>query len=159
MNFRVGFGFDVHELREGLDFYLGGIKIDHKKGSYAHSDGDVLIHAICDALLGAANLGDIGKHFPDTDPKYKGIDSKMLLRKVISLIDQQGFDIVNIDSTVCLQKPKIRLLIDRMQEVLSDCMKINTDLISIKATTNEKLGFIGREEGVAAYATVLINKK
>ncbi len=159
MNYRVGFGFDVHELREGLDFYLGGIKIDHKKGSYAHSDGDVLIHAICDALLGAANLGDIGKHFPDTDPKYKDIDSKMLLRKVISLIDQQGFDIVNIDSTVCLQKPKIRLLIDRMQEVLSDCMKINTDLISIKATTNEKLGFIGREEGVAAYATVLINKK
>jgi len=158
MNFRVGFGFDVHQLKEGLDFWLGGIIIPHTKGGLGHSDADVLVHTICDALLGAANLGDIGKHFPDTDPKYKGIDSKILLSSVMKLIREKGYELGNVDSTICLQKPKIGSYIPEMQKVLASCMKVDVDLISIKATTTEKLSFVGREEGISAYATVLINK-
>jgi len=158
MKIKVGFGFDVHQLKDGLDFWLGGIKVPHTKGGLGHSDADVLIHAICDALLGASNLGDIGKHFPDTSEEYKGIDSKILLREIVRLIDEKGFSISNIDSTVCLQSPKIGKYIPEMQKVLSDCMNINIEDISIKATTTEKLSFVGREEGVSAYATVLIQK-
>ena len=158
MNFRVGFGFDVHRLKDGLDFWLGGIKVPHTKGGFGHSDADVLIHSICDALLGAANLGDIGKHFPDTDPKYKGIDSKILLKEVMVLIRAKGYELVNIDSTICLQTPKIGSYIPEMQKVLANSMGVDIDLVSIKATTTETLGFVGREEGVSAYATVLINK-
>jgi len=158
MKIRVGFGFDVHQLKEGLNFCLGGIIIPHSKGSHGHSDADVLIHTICDALLGAANMGDIGKHFPDTSPEYKGIDSKILLKEVVNLINQKEYTISNIDSTICLQKPKIGKYIPEMKRVLSDCMKIDIEDISIKATTTEKLGFVGREEGVSAYATVLIHK-
>ena len=158
MNFRIGFGFDVHQLKEGLDFWLGGIIIPHTKGGLGHSDADVLIHSICDALLGAANLGDIGKHFPDTNPRYKGIDSKILLKEVMILIRKKGYEIGNIDSTICLQTPKIGLYIPEMQKVIAACMRVETDLVSIKATTTEKLSFVGREEGVSAYATALINK-
>jgi len=158
MNFRVGFGFDVHKLQDGLDFWLGGIKVPHTKGGLGHSDADVLIHSICDALLGAANLGDIGKHFPDTDSQYKGIDSKNLLKEVMVLIRAKGYEIGNIDSTICLQTPKIGKHIPEMRKVLADCMGVDSDLVSIKATTTETLGFVGREEGVSAYATVLINK-
>ena len=158
MKIRVGFGFDVHQLKEGLNFCLGGIIIPHSKGSLGHSDADVLIHTICDALLGAANMGDIGKHFPDTSLDYKGIDSKILLKEVVNLINQKEYIISNIDSTICLQKPKIGKYIPEMKRVLSDCMKIDVEDISIKATTTEKLGFVGREEGVSAYATVLIHK-
>ncbi len=158
MNFRIGFGFDVHQLKEGLDFWLGGIIIPHIKGGFGHSDADVLIHAICDALLGAANLGDIGKHFPDTAAEYKGIDSKILLKKVMVLIRNNGYEIGNIDSTICLQNPKIGPHIQEMKKVLAICMNIDVDQVSIKATTTEKLSFVGREEGVSAYATVLIKK-
>ena len=158
MKIKVGFGFDVHQLKEGLDFWLGGIVIPHTKGGLGHSDADVLIHTICDALLGAANLGDIGKHFPDTSEKYKGIDSKILLKDVVKLISEKGFSIGNIDSTICLQKPKIAPYIPEMQKVLANCMGIDTEDISIKATTTEKLSFVGREEGVSAYAIVLVNK-
>ncbi|MBC8265678.1 MAG: 2-C-methyl-D-erythritol 2,4-cyclodiphosphate synthase [Flavobacteriales bacterium] len=158
MNFRIGFGFDVHQLQEGLDFWLGGILVPHNKGALGHSDADVLIHTICDALLGAANLGDIGKHFPDTAAEYKGIDSKILLKEVMVLIREKGYEIGNIDSTICLQTPKIGPYIPEMQKVLAGCMGVDTDLVSIKATTTEKLSFVGREEGVSAYATVLIQK-
>ena len=158
MSFRVGFGFDVHQLKEGLDFWLGGIIVPHTKGGLGHSDADVLIHTICDALLGAANLGDIGKHFPDTSDKYKGIDSKILLKEVMLLVREKGYEIGNIDSTICLQTPKIGLYIPEMQKVLASCMGVDVDLVSIKATTTEKLSFVGREEGVSAYATVLIQK-
>ena len=155
---RVGFGFDVHRLQGGLDFWLGGIIIPHDKGGLGHSDADVLIHAICDALLGAANLGDIGQHFPDTDLKYKGVDSKILLSAVMHLIREKGYELGNIDSTICLQQPKIEPHIHEMQKVLASCMGVNQDLISIKATTTEKLSFVGREEGVSAYATILLIK-
>ncbi len=155
---RIGFGFDVHQLVDNIPFTLGGIVIPHSKGSVGHSDADVLIHAICDALLGAANLGDIGLHFPDTDPSLKGVDSKILLQKTMILIRNKGYSIINIDTTICLQKPKIRPFIPQMCEVLSLVMDISPDYLSIKATTSEKLGFTGREEGVAAYATVLIQK-
>ena len=158
MSFRVGFGFDVHQLKVGLDFWLGGIIIPHTKGGLGHSDADVLIHTICDALLGAANLGDIGKHFPDTKAEYKGIDSKILLKEVMVLIREKGYEIGNIDSTICLQTPKIGHYIPEMQKVLATCMNIDVDQVSIKATTTEKLSFVGREEGVSAYATVLITK-
>ena len=158
MKMRVGFGFDVHQLKEGLEFWLGGIVVPHSKGGLGHSDADVLIHSICDALLGAANMGDIGKHFPDTDLEYKGIDSKILLKKVVKLISEKGYSINNIDSTICLQKPKIGSHIPEMQQVLASCMNIDIEDISIKATTTEKLSFVGREEGVSAYATVLIFK-
>ena len=158
MSFRVGFGFDVHQLIVGLDFWIGGIIIPHTKGGLGHSDADVLIHAICDALLGAANLGDIGKHFPDTAAEYKGVDSKILLKEVTILIRKKGYEIGNIDSTICLQTPKIGPHIAEMKKVLANCMNINVDQVSIKATTTEKLSFVGREEGVSAYATVLITK-
>ena len=158
MKIKVGFGFDVHQLKQGLDFWLGGIIIPHSKGSLGHSDADVLIHSICDALLGAANLGDIGKHFPDSSDEFKGIDSKILLKEVVILISEKGYNIGNIDSTICLQSPKIDKYISEMQKVLSDCMNIDVEDISIKATTTEKLSFVGRKEGVSAYATVLIHK-
>ena len=158
MKIKVGFGFDVHQLQEGLDFWLGGIIVPHTKGGLGHSDADVLIHTICDALLGAANMGDIGKYFPDTSAEYKGIDSKILLKEVVRLISEKGFSIGNIDSTICLQTPKIGKYIPEMQRVLASCMDIDIEDVSIKATTTEKLSFVGREEGVSAYATVLIQK-
>jgi len=158
MKIRVGFGYDVHQLKEGEDFWLGGIKIEHTKGAVGHSDADVLIHVICDALLGAANMRDIGYHFSDTDPQYKGIDSKILLKETVSLIGGKGWEIENIDSTICLQKPKINPHIPAMKTCLAEVMNIPEDDISIKATTTERLGFVGREEGVSAYATVLISK-
>jgi 2-C-methyl-D-erythritol 2,4-cyclodiphosphate synthase len=158
MKIRVGFGYDVHQLKEGEDFWLGGIKIEHTKGAVGHSDADVLIHVICDALLGAANMRDIGYHFSDTDPQYKGIDSKILLKETVSLIRGKGWEIENIDSTICLQKPKINPHIPAMKTCLAEVMNIPEDDISIKATTTERLGFVGREEGVSAYANVLISK-
>lgn len=156
--FRIGFGFDVHQLVEGRDFWLGGIKIEHYKGALGHSDADALIHAICDALLGAANLGDIGKHFPDNSGEFKNIDSKILLKRSNALIKEKGYAIGNIDCTICLQKPKIAPYIALMQETLSNVLEIGIEAISIKATTTEKLGFEGREEGISAYAIVLIHR-
>ncbi|MPQ45944.1 2-C-methyl-D-erythritol 2,4-cyclodiphosphate synthase [Marinifilum sp. N1E240] len=158
MKIKVGFGYDVHQLAKGEEFWLGGIKIEHSKGCIAHSDGDVLIHAICDALLGAANMRDIGYHFPDTSNDFKGIDSKILLKKTVKIIAEKGYSIGNIDSTIALQKPKIKPLIPEMQEVLAKVMEIDTDDLAIKATTTEKLGFVGTEDGISAYATVLIEK-
>jgi len=158
MIFRTGFGFDVHQLVEGREFWLGGIKIPYHKGGLGHSDADVLIHVICDALLGASNLGDIGKHFPDNSTEFKDIDSKILLQKTMILIRDKGYEIGNIDTTVCLQNPKLSKYINDMKTVLSKCMSIDIDCISIKATTTEKLGYVGREEGISAYANVLINK-
>ncbi len=158
MKIKVGFGYDVHQLGEGEELWIGGIKVEHTKGSIGHSDGDVLIHAICDALLGAANMRDIGFHFPDTDPQLKGVDSKLLLDKTIGLIRKNGYDIGNIDSTIALEKPKLKGLIPEMQRVLAQVMDIDIEDIAIKATTTEKLGFVGEQKGIAAYATVLINK-
>ena len=158
MNLRIGFGYDVHQLVEGRDFWLGGIKIPHKKGALGHSDADVLVHVICDALLGAANLGDIGKHFPDNSKEFKDIDSKLLLGKVVQMLKENNYEIVNIDSTVCLQLPKLAPFINQMKDELAKCINIESDRSSIKATTTEKLGFVGNEKGVSAYATVLINK-
>lgn len=157
--FRVGFGYDVHQLAEGQAFWLGGIQIPHEKGAVGHSDADVLVHVICDALLGAANLRDIGYHFSDRDPQYKGIDSKILLKQVIHLLDEAGYGIGNIDSTICLQIPKINPHIPAMKTCLAEVMGITEGQLSIKATTTEKLGFVGREEGVSAYCVVLIYKK
>lgn len=156
MSFRVGFGFDVHQLLEGEEFWLGGILIPHSKGAVGHSDADVLIHTICDALLGAANLRDIGFHFPDTDVKFKAIDSKLLLKQVMDLLAKEGFKLGNIDATIALQKPKINTHIPQMQQTLAEVMNVVPSKISIKATTTEKLSFVGREEGVSAYAVVLI---
>jgi 2-C-methyl-D-erythritol 2,4-cyclodiphosphate synthase len=158
MNIRVGQGVDIHQLVEGRDFWLGGILIPHPKGALGHSDADVLIHAICDAILGAANLGDIGVHFPDTDSKFKGIDSKILLRHVTDLVKSKGWKIGNVDSTLILEKPKIKPHIAAMQEILAPLMDIEVDAVSIKATTNEKMGYVGREEGILAFASVLIYK-
>jgi 2-C-methyl-D-erythritol 2,4-cyclodiphosphate synthase len=158
MKIRVGFGYDVHRLGEGYEFWLGGIRIDHSKGSIGHSDGDVLIHAICDALLGATNMRDIGYHFPDNDPSLKGIDSKLLLARTMVLVRNAGYEIGNIDSTICLQRPKIKDVIPTMQSVLASVMGIDINDIAIKATTTEKLGFVGTEDGVAAYTTVLVVK-
>ncbi|MEO8086590.1 MAG: 2-C-methyl-D-erythritol 2,4-cyclodiphosphate synthase [Bacteroidota bacterium] len=155
---RIGFGFDVHQLAAGKDFWLGGIKIDHDKGGVGHSDADVMIHAICDALLGAANLGDIGKHFPDTSSEFKNIDSKILLKRVIEVLGEKNFSIGNVDVTLCLQKPKIASYIPSMQQTLSKVMGIPEEDISIKATTTEKLGYVGREEGVSCYAVALVEK-
>ncbi|MEQ9402153.1 MAG: 2-C-methyl-D-erythritol 2,4-cyclodiphosphate synthase [Cyclobacteriaceae bacterium] len=155
-NIRTGYGYDVHALAEGVDFWLGGIKIPHTHGAFGHSDADVLIHVICDALLGAANMRDIGFHFSDQDPKFKGIDSKILLKEVIELIGSKGYKIGNIDSTVCLQQPKINPHIPEMKKCLAKVMKISEEDLSIKATTTERLGFVGKEEGVAAHAVVLI---
>lgn len=153
---RIGFGYDVHVLSEGYDFWLGGIKIDHYKGCIAHSDGDTLIHALCDALLGAAALGDIGVHFPDTSESYRGIDSKILLSNVVALLKKENYTVGNADITVCLQKPKIKDYIPEIRRVLSDIMDIPAGNVSIKATTTEKLGFVGQEEGIAVYAVALI---
>ncbi|KYG85317.1 2-C-methyl-D-erythritol 2,4-cyclodiphosphate synthase [Roseivirga seohaensis] len=158
MKIRVGFGYDVHRLEEGKDFWLGGIKVPHTHGAVGHSDADVLIHVICDALLGAANLRDIGFHFSDKDPKFKGIDSKILLKEVVALLEAKGFSIGNIDSTICLELPKVNPHIPEMKKCLSEVMGIEEEDISIKATTTERLGFVGKAEGVAAYATVLIQK-
>ncbi|HEY9124318.1 MAG TPA: 2-C-methyl-D-erythritol 2,4-cyclodiphosphate synthase [Bacteroidales bacterium] len=159
MMFRIGFGYDVHQLVEGRGFWLGGIEIPHTKGSLGHSDGDALIHAICDAILGAANMRDIGYHFPDTSSDFKNIDSKILLKRTIDLARQKGFEIGNIDSTICLQKPKVKDYIPVMQQTLAEVLSISTNDISVKATTTEKMGFVGREEGVAVYAVVLLEKK
>jgi len=156
MNIRTGFGYDVHRLEEGYDLWLGGIKVPHSKGAVGHSDADVLIHVICDALLGAANLRDIGFHFPDTDPAYKGIDSKKLLKEVMALIRGKGYEVGNIDSTICLQLPKVNPYVPEMKKCLASVMGIEEDAISIKATTTEKLGFVGTEHGIAAFASVLI---
>lgn len=159
MKIRTGFGYDVHRLEKGYDLWLGGIKIDHEKGAVGHSDADVLLHVICDALLGAANMRDIGYHFPDTDPKYKGVDSKLLLKEVHELIKSKGYSIENIDSTICLQRPKINPVIDKIQHSISKVLNIDIEDISVKATTTEKLGFVGTEEGISAFATVLISKE
>jgi len=156
MNFRIGFGYDVHRLEEGIPFWLGGIEIEHYKGSVGHSDADVLLHAICDAMLGAAALGDIGMHFPDTDPAYKGISSSILLKNTGNLLSSRGYEIGNIDSTICLQSPKISPYIPKMQAQIAMQLGLREDQVSVKATTEEKLGFTGREEGVSAYAVVLI---
>jgi len=158
MKIKVGFGYDVHQLKSGAEFWLGGILVDHDKGSVGHSDADVLIHTICDALLGAANLRDIGFHFPPTDNQYKGIDSKILLKDVVKLVTEKGFSIGNIDATIALQEPKINPYIPKMKEVLAAVMEIDVEDVSIKATTTEKLGFEGRMEGVSASAVVLIQK-
>ncbi|MBQ8273594.1 MAG: 2-C-methyl-D-erythritol 2,4-cyclodiphosphate synthase [Bacteroidaceae bacterium] len=156
MKIRVGFGFDVHQLVEGRDLWLGGIRLEHTKGLLGHSDADVLIHAICDALLGAANMRDIGYHFPDTGAEFKNIDSKILLRRTVEIIATKGYRVGNIDATICAERPKLKAHIPSMQECLAECMGIDVEDISIKATTTEKLGFTGREEGISAYATVLI---
>lgn len=158
MKIKTGIGFDVHRLEEGRELWLGGIKIEHEKGCVAHSDGDVLIHAICDALLGAAGMGDIGCFFPDTSAEFKNIDSKILLQRTADMISRNGFSISNVDSVICLQRPKIKLLIPEMRECLAGILELNVADMSIKATTTEQLGFEGREEGVSAYASVLLYK-
>ena len=159
MNFRIGIGYDVHRLEKGLPFKLGGVSLTHSKGPVGHSDGDVLIHAICDALLGALALGDIGTHFPDTDEEFKDIDSRILLEKTVSMIRFHGYEVSNLDSTVCLQQPKISKDIPQMIKVLSAILGIDHHQVSVKATTTEKLGFVGDGSGVSAYAVVLLEKK
>lgn len=156
MKIRVGFGYDVHRLASDRDLWLGGIKIEHTQGLVGHSDADVLIHAICDALLGAANLRDIGFHFPDTAKEYKNIDSKILLERTFDVLLEKGYKVGNIDATICAEKPKINPHIPHMQKVIADILKIEIDDVSIKATTSEKMGFVGREEGFSAYAVALI---
>jgi 2-C-methyl-D-erythritol 2,4-cyclodiphosphate synthase len=156
---RIGFGFDVHQLVEGRELWLGGVKIPAIKGALGHSDADVLLHAICDAILGALALGDIGKHFPDTDNSFKGIDSKILLQKVVSLINEKGYRLGNIDSSLCVEKPKIMPYAEQMRVTIANICNIGIDDVSVKATTNERMGFIGREEGLVAYAVVLLLKK
>jgi 2-C-methyl-D-erythritol 2,4-cyclodiphosphate synthase len=156
MNLRIGYGIDYHQLVEGIPFWMGGISIPHYKGALGHSDADVLLHAICDALLGALALGDIGKHFPDTDAQYKGIDSKILLQRTFDLIKDKGYSIANIDASICLEKPKILPYVDDMKVCIASILSISTDAVSIKATTTEKMGFVGREEGVTAHAAVLL---
>ena len=156
MTIRVGFGYDVHQLVEGRELWLGGIRFEHPCGLLGHSDADVLIHAICDALLGAANMRDIGYHFPDSSEAFRGIDSKVLLRKTVELIATKGYRVGNIDATICAEQPKMKSRIPEMQSCLADVMGVDVDAVSIKATTTEKLGFTGRQEGIAAYATVLV---
>lgn len=156
MKIRIGLGYDVHQLKEGNDFWLGGIKIPHTKGAVGHSDADTLIHAICDALLGAANLGDIGIHFPNTSEEFKGIDSKLLLKKVVQMLKKEGYEIGNVDCTIALQSPKIASFIPEMKKTLAASLKILEKNISIKATTTEHLGYVGREEGVEAHAVCLL---
>ncbi|RYF91140.1 MAG: 2-C-methyl-D-erythritol 2,4-cyclodiphosphate synthase [Chitinophagaceae bacterium] len=158
MSYRIGFGVDFHQLEEGRAFWLGGVQLPHHKGATGHSDADVLLHAICDAMLGALALGDIGKHFPNTDSAYLNIDSKILLAKTYELIAQKGYKVVNIDSTVCLELPKIMAAVPAMQHSIAAILHITSNDISIKATTTERLGFAGREEGLFAYATVLLSK-
>ena len=158
MKFRVGHGYDVHKLVEDRKLIIGGVEIQHSKGLLGHSDADVLAHAICDALLGAAALGDIGKHFPDNDDRYKDVDSLVLLEKVCELIRNKGYEISNVDSTILAQAPKLRPYIDEMRSKLAKAMKLDIDELSVKATTEERLGFTGREEGIAAHAVVLLMK-
>ena len=155
---RIGFGVDYHQLVEGRDLWIGGIKIPHSKGALGHSDADVLLHAICDAMLGAACLGDIGVHFPDTSIEYKNIDSKVLLKKSYDLITAEGYGIINIDSTLCLESPKIKLFVPAMQATISTILNLSSKDVSIKATTTEKMGFVGREEGLIAYASILLKQ-
>lgn len=154
--FRIGFGIDFHRLETGRNLWIGGVKLEHHKGAVGHSDADVLLHAICDAMLGAACLGDIGLHFPDTDPAYKNIDSKILLKRSNELIRKAGYQVGNIDSTVCLELPKIKPYSREMQKVIAGILGIHENQVSIKATTSERMGFVGREEGIAAYATALL---
>ncbi|MCB0762045.1 MAG: 2-C-methyl-D-erythritol 2,4-cyclodiphosphate synthase [Flavobacteriales bacterium] len=158
MDVRVGFGFDVHQLQQGYDLWLGGIQVPHELGAVGHSDADVLLHVICDALLGATNNRDIGYHFPDTDPAYKGADSKKLLLDVVSLLGEQGWKIGNIDTTICAQRPKLSPHIDSMRACIAQVCDIDENRVSIKATTTEKLGYVGREEGISAYAVVLVQR-
>jgi 2-C-methyl-D-erythritol 2,4-cyclodiphosphate synthase len=159
MAYRIGSGIDFHQLAEGRDLWIGGVKIPHHKGAVGHSDADVLLHAICDALLGALCLGDIGVHFPDTDASYKNIDSKILLKKTMNLIEAEGYSVVNIDSTLCLETPKIKPFVPSMQQAIATVTGLTIKDVSIKATTTEKMGFAGREEGLVAYATVLLEKR
>ena len=158
MNIRVGYGYDVHRLVEGRDLWLGGVHIEHTLGLLGHSDADVLIHAICDALLGAANLRDIGYHFPDTAPEYKGADSKVLLSRTVDILAQHGYRVGNVDCTVCAERPKINPHIDAMKAVLAPLLRVDLDAVSLKATTSERMGFVGREEGMAAHAVALIER-
>ena len=159
MMMRVGHGYDVHALAPGLPLVLGGVRIPHEKGCVAHSDGDVAVHALCDALLGAAALGDIGKHFPDTDPRYKGIDSLVLLREVVALLRREGYSVGNVDITIAAQRPRLAPFIDQMRSRIAAAMGVDTGRISVKATTTERLGFVGREEGIEAFAVALIEKE
>ncbi len=156
--YRIGHGFDVHRLAKGETLWLGGVQIQHTKGTIAHSDGDVLLHAICDALLGALNLNDIGYHFPDTSDEFKNIDSKVLLQKTYQLITDRGYRVVNIDSTVCAEQPKLKPHIPHIKEKIREVLNIQEDVVSVKATTTEKLGFVGREEGISVHAVVLLQK-
>ena len=158
MKIRIGQGYDVHQLAEGLPFVLGGVHIEHTHGMVAHSDGDVLLHSICDAILGAAAMRDIGYHFPDNSNDYKGIDSRILLRKTKELVTAQGWEIGNIDATICLQKPKLLPYIPQMCQNIAEDLQIDIDDVSVKATTTEKLGFVGREEGIAVFAVALLQK-
>jgi 2-C-methyl-D-erythritol 2,4-cyclodiphosphate synthase len=159
MSFRIGFGIDFHQMVEGRDLWLGGVKIPHVKGAKGHSDADVLLHAICDAMLGALALGDIGVHFPDTSNEFKDIDSKILLKKTLELIRSKGYFVVNVDSSLCLEAPKIKAYVPSMQSAIAGILGLSIDDVSIKATTTEKMGFVGREEGLVAYATVLLQKE
>jgi 2-C-methyl-D-erythritol 2,4-cyclodiphosphate synthase len=156
--YRIGFGVDYHQLTEERDLWIGGVKIPHHKGAKGHSDADVLLHAICDAMLGALALGDIGVHFPDTSAEYKNIDSKILLQRTMELIRQEGYSVVNIDTTLCLEEPKIKPFVTSMQVVIAGILNVTVKDVSIKATTTEKMGFVGREEGLVAYATILLKK-
>lgn len=158
MSFRIGFGIDFHQLVEGRDLWIGGVLIPHHKGAKGHSDADVLLHAICDAMLGALALGDIGLHFPDTDPAYKGIDSKILLKQTYKLISEKGYQVVNIDSSLCLEAPKIKPYVKQMESTIATIVGVLPEDVSVKATTTEKMGFVGREEGLVAYANVLLRK-
>jgi len=158
MSYRIGSGVDFHRLEEGRDLWIGGVKILHNKGALGHSDADVLLHAICDALLGALSLGDIGVHFPDTDHTFKNIDSKLLLQRTFSLVQEKGYSVVNLDTTVCLELPKIKPYVAPMKKVIADILHISDHDVSIKATTTEQMGFAGREEGLMAYATVLLKQ-
>ncbi len=158
MNFRIGYGYDVHALAEGLTLTLGGVDVAHTKGCVAHSDGDVVLHAICDALLGAAAMGDIGLHFPDTSSDFKGVDSKILLARTVEIIAQKGYKVANVDCTISMQSPKLRPYIDSMRECIATVMGLDVDAVSVKATTTERLGFEGREEGVSTAAVALIYK-
>jgi 2-C-methyl-D-erythritol 2,4-cyclodiphosphate synthase len=158
MSYRIGFGVDYHQLVEGRDLWIGGVKIPHHKGALGHSDADVLLHAICDALLGALSLGDIGIHFPNTSPEYKNIDSKILLQKTFTLISDEGYRVINVDSSVCLELPKIKAHAGEMKKIIASILGITEKDISVKATTTEQMGFVGREEGLQAFATVLLQK-
>ena len=159
LSFRIGFGIDFHQMVEERDLWIGGVKIPHHKGAKGHSDADVLLHAICDAMLGALSLGDIGVHFPDTDAAYKNIDSKILLQRTFELIAAKGYKVVNVDSSLCLEAPKIKPYVNSMQETIASILQVDASDVSVKATTTEKMGFVGREEGLVAYATVLLEKQ